>query len=173
VDQVLGSRPKRLDLILNLHNVESGENNLNVFAPLIYSERDESAFVRLIDEHIRRGLAEASFLVPLQPPTGTVAAPSRFGGWLAENFGATHLLYELNSQAPSFHLTNSETRRAGAALLKAAEDFLHSGDGRNMMGVIDKVRLPIVNAATNRRTRDLVRSDAFLAIQELGLQITR
>jgi hypothetical protein len=116
----------RVDVTLNLHNTESAESG-HLFCPQMESEQQRlAAALRLHNEVLK------SFAAPYRVERGARSrgdSIGRLGHVLAKEFGAAHVPYEANSQAPGRHLTLEETQRIGQLLVDAAAAYLIGGTG--------------------------------------------
>jgi hypothetical protein len=145
---------KRLDVVLDLHNIESAEGE---HLSYMYPDPHRISSCRILnnaitdrmqdgtDLHIRPGSVDQGFIT------------NRLAGWLGYCFGPLHGLYELNSQEKWRHLTLDEVRDMGRRLILATSDYLHSDDGKAMMAFVDRVRAERVQRlATIGRGRNAV-----------------
>lgn len=120
----------RLDLVLNLHNVESKEAPHFVLAQIDPARVETSKAINsfLIEEAHKLGFQTTS----KERQIGS--SPGRLAGWLLEHFGAIPLPYEVNSQEPHRHLSNAELKRLGVFLVEASAHFVSSDRGTNLRG---------------------------------------
>jgi hypothetical protein len=118
---------KRLDVILNLHNVRS-YGSPHLFCPEI--EQKRLGEFRTFNQHVTNELK--GFDVH-KDPSQFGYQRFRIGGWLMDYFGAFCVPYEINSQAPSRHLAIWELHETGACLARAALKYLNSADGKTSM----------------------------------------
>jgi hypothetical protein len=119
---------KRLDLIVNLHNVEGGQVRWHAFPVLQdYEEVRARALDAFVLKYAKPAMAREG-LGTKKSITGSGMATFRLGGFLASFYGPLHIGYELNAQSPARHLTLEEVRRMGAVFATAAADFLMSDD---------------------------------------------
>ncbi len=120
----------RLDFVVDLHNVESGE-----CGPLACGSFPKGptagALAQEAHAHVYEQLRAAGLDVAKKPWSPDWYM-HRLPGWTQRVHGAPWLLYEANSQAPKRHLTLGETRRVGALLFEALARHLISRDGRNI-----------------------------------------
>jgi hypothetical protein len=68
------------------------------------------------------------------------ASPDRFGGWLAKCFGPLTLVYELNSQDPTQHLSLNELQEIGKICANTVAQFLQTPAGAKALASIDSRR---------------------------------
>ena len=134
-------RMYRLDLVLNLHNVESSEaGHLSCarFMPEWSTVRHEACEIL----H-RKGIVPAfrsyGFDVAEQP-WGEGVSYNRLCGTLFWYYGPINMAYEINSQAPKRHLTLAELGAMGVGLVDEAGHFLISDHARPALAIIDRTR---------------------------------
>jgi len=113
---------KRLDIIFDLHNVQSDE------APHLSCALIEGVGIRgmasaALHNIVTQNMKAAGFLVSTQP-WGRGWSPDRLGGWLSRRYGPITLAYELNSQARAKHLSVEELKQMGYILAKSVSCFL-------------------------------------------------
>ena len=111
----------RLDLVFNLHNVESGEGP-HLFIFMNDPTRQEES------KKLHRAVAAA---LPGYETRGTDRVgrfSTRLGGWLRNTFGTHMMFYESNSQAPSRHLSLYELKAMGVGILIGAVQHLADAD---------------------------------------------
>ena len=128
----------RLDLIVNLHNVESNESG-HLACPAIPGESARKHCYFELHERI-----VAAFKASGYDASSKVWSDShslyRLGGWAMRMLGAMHLPYEVNSQAPKRHLALGELRLCGALLVDTAGRHLNSPAGRETLAYTDNMR---------------------------------
>ena len=131
----------RLDLVLNLHNVESSEaGHLSCarFMPEWSEVRHEACEIL----H-RRGIVPAfrsyGFDVA-EKPWGEGVSYNRLCGTLFWYYGPIDMAYEVNSQAPDRHLTLAQLGAIGAMLIDEAGHFLVSDHARPALAIVDMTR---------------------------------
>jgi hypothetical protein len=136
----------RLDLIFDLHNVQSREST-NLACALM-----EGIGARgQLSEFLNSAVFDA---VPAGWTTtkGIWArgwSPYRLGGWLSRRFGPLCLSYEINAQAPDRHATVAELQTLGGLIARSAGDFILKPDARALLDEVDARR-------ADRRDRWLV-----------------
>jgi len=129
---------KRLDVVFDLHNVQSAESPAIACAMLEgEGERGSAAFA--LHSLVLDCAQKASYSVR-RPPTMRGISPDRLGGWLTANYGALTLAYELNAQVADRHSSLSELKNLGAKFADAAGEFLASPDGIGLLANIDARR---------------------------------
>jgi hypothetical protein len=133
----------RLDLVINLHNVESAEMP-HLLAPLMYPQRGP-----LAGRHDACWVFHRRYVTPEFRDMGFEVAREtwgeglsrfRFGGWLSDWYGTLHMPYEVNSQAPTRHLSLYELQTMGALMVRASVRFLHSPDAQPVVRQINAIR---------------------------------
>jgi hypothetical protein len=119
---------KSLDVVLNLHNVESSESAHLVAADWPPEPPALSKGSGALHDLIRNNLMQAGFVVPAG--VGHLRFyESRMSGWLSGTYGTLPILYENNSQEPHRHLSTQELAFVGQNLLISSTKFLASGNG--------------------------------------------
>jgi hypothetical protein len=123
----------RLDLILNLHNVRSF-GSPHLFCPEIEPQRfaDFQTFHQFV-------MKELSGFEIRKDPSQRGNQLFRLGGWLKNYYGPLCVPYELNTQAPSRHLTMNETRQMGVGLVVAAVKYLESEQSKSLRDGVTKI----------------------------------
>ena len=124
-----------IDLVLNLHCVESKES------PHLACAQYEPDTMR--GETCR--ILNEDFVSPIVGSVGYSTTPEtglrgtsyfRLGGWLHQNYGALHVPYEANVQERKRHLTLDELRALGIQLVVATSEFIDARAGANAIAVI-------------------------------------
>ncbi len=131
----------RLDLVLNLHNVESAEAphlSCARFMPEWSTVRHEACEI-LHRQGIVPAFRAQGFDVALKP-WGEGVSYNRLCGTLFWYYGPINMAYEVNSQAPDRHLTLAQLREIGVGLIDEAGHFLLSADARPVLKAIDLSR---------------------------------
>ncbi len=147
----------RLDLTIDLHNVESAEGE-HIFCPLIEPAAKRAELSNELHAQFMRSLADADYSVSGKP-LHAHTAPFRLGGYLAQMYGPLFMPYELNSQQRSRHLTLEELRNMGRLALESSSKFLVSDAGNKLTA----------NVATVRRLRDDRMARFGSALQKRGV----
>ena len=127
-------RGKRLDLAISLHNVESNEARRLVCA-IMEPERLEhcEAFHGAV-------LGAMKGFDLAREPWQRGYRLFRLAGFVGRHYGALPMYYEVNSQAPSRHLTLRELREMGARFVLAAAGYFASSDGRKLLAAVGQRR---------------------------------
>jgi hypothetical protein len=128
----------RLDVVLDLHNVQSSETNGVACALLEGHGVRGTASIglhHLIIKQLRQRGLDAD-----DRPWMFGWSPLRFGGWLAHSYGPITLAYEINSQAPSRHLTITDLRSVGGAMVESVGDFMSGHRGTDFLDSVDELR---------------------------------
>ena len=155
---------KRLDLVLNLHNVRSAGFG-HLFSPMM---EPSSGRLSLCLAFHKLVTAELTDFRVSERPTQTGYSSFRLGGWLQEFYAPLYVAYELNSQSPVRHLTIGELREVGASLVRASSKFFESPQGKALLDGNTKV---LTQRNENwRRFGHLVRSKDALAGEEECLE---
>ncbi len=126
-----------LDLVLNLHNVESAEQSYHLSVAQIEPQEARLALSTAFDTLLAGSLNKQGFRGSAEGDTGYF--PFRLSGWLDDTFGALPFVYELNSQEPHRHLLLSELTAIGATLAKSAGEFVTGTNGNELRESADAV----------------------------------
>jgi hypothetical protein len=139
----------RLDLVLNLHNVESAEGS-HVFCPAIEPER------RLVAEQfhsqLMHRLENDQFIVTAKP-LDVRTTWFRLSGYLGLMYGPLPMAYEVNSQQRARHLSLEELRSIGASMVRTAAEFTDSGTTGLVASIRDLGRRRDTRAASFKKER--------------------
>jgi hypothetical protein len=128
----------RLDLVLDMHNVQSSEGEMLACA-LLERLEDRGSCAEAVHGFILRGCAQSG-ITCVSRPWAQGWSPSRLGGWLAAHLGPITLAYEANSQSPSRHLSLSETGAVGSCLVESACAALGSPAGTRLLDSVGAFR---------------------------------
>jgi Zinc carboxypeptidase len=128
----------RLDIIFDLHNVQSHESP-DVACPLLEGLGTRGVASMLLHKDIIESLKEAGFTVNPQPWMRGWS-PDRLGGWLSRYFGSLTIAYELNSQGADHHLSIRRLKEIGHNLVSTASEFLGARDAVDLLADIDSRR---------------------------------
>jgi Zinc carboxypeptidase len=128
----------RLDVVIDFHNLQSREGP-QVSCPILESDGDRGASCLALHEAIVEKLKTNDFLVDAKPWMFG-ASPERFGGWLAKCFGPLTLVYEINSQDPTRHLSINELQNIGKLCANTIGDFLQTPAGGKALVSVDARR---------------------------------
>jgi murein tripeptide amidase MpaA len=113
---------RRLDVVINLHNVESSESPHLICAQMEDDNgrlRDCVAFHNVILNEV---VGSQFYVRAVAYRTGYT--PTRLSGWLAREYGALAMPYEANVQQAVRHLTLDETRELGRILVSASAKYV-------------------------------------------------
>jgi hypothetical protein len=127
---------KRLDIVLNLHNVESAEGPA-LFIPRYETGRQQYCAVldRLIADRVR------AFDIRARPGTGRHSLRTfRLQGFLARYTGSLGMLYEVNSQDPEHHLTLEQLQMIGVGMVQGAVQYVYSREAAPLIAEINQHR---------------------------------
>jgi hypothetical protein len=127
----------RLDLVLNVHNVESGEGP-HLF-PAQYPGRGNRAEAA---DHLARTVhREVTHMgYASRHGAGSGHSSDRLAGWLDRTFGAFHLPYEVNSQSADRHLSLYELKALGVHLLRGSVRHLTTQASRPLVAAVERDR---------------------------------
>lgn len=126
---------KRLDLVVNLHNVECDEGP-NLFSP----------FVNIVHADSVQALHTALF-TRARAEGYTVGQPQgweqgmmglRLGGWCFRRFRSYDLTLEINTRHPTSRLTLARTQELGALIARQVADFVCGSAFPAIMREIDR-----------------------------------
>jgi hypothetical protein len=131
----------RLDIIFNLHNVESSESG-HIMSVVKDRGIGRSQASWDLDEKFLRPLMSGT-VYRMNPRTELDGELARFrlGGYLAFFYGPLHMPYELNSQEKGRHLSVDESGAIGMVLVDAGTRFLGSDSAKPFEVVKDRMRL--------------------------------
>ena len=122
---------KRLDVVLNLHNVESAEMRMLSCPSMEPSFAREEA-CQTFHKSFVRPIVEADGFVVNKRVRGRGTRNFRLSGYLRRMYGAFALPYEANVQDPGRHLTLDEAQRLGEGLAVASVEFAESSEGASV-----------------------------------------
>lgn len=126
----------RLDLGFSLHNVESNETKQLVCA-IMEPERGRLNHCRAVDDYVMRSMKGFDVV---RNPWQRGYRLFRLAGFAGLHYGTLPMYYEVNSQAPSRHLTLAELREMGARFVRASARYLASSNGRRLLADVTKLR---------------------------------
>jgi zinc carboxypeptidase len=167
----------RLDLVVDLHNIQSGEGP-HIFCALIEGVGPRGATSMALHRMIVRDFQDAGYGVQVNPlMRGWM--PDRLGGWLSHCYGPLAIAYEVNSQAPERHLNLAELKGVGEVFVNSIGQFFGTPDGKATLAIVDSRRQQrlaewanavqfdgsgnaITSEAATRRGADLTKSTSFL-----------
>lgn len=126
---------KPIDVVLNLHCVESKESPHLACAQ--YEPDDmRGATCRIFNEEYACDVAKNAGYRVTDKPGYRGMTSWRLGGWLNAQYGALHMPYEANAQDRSRHLSIDDLQNLGLQLMIAAQEFIDSRDGGSALAVI-------------------------------------
>ncbi len=161
---------KRIDLVLNLHNVESSESGHLVCA--LAEERGDRG--RLSDQILaaiaKRGADE--YDMGNLKPWNRGWSPDRLGGWLSRRYGPLTIAYEANSQAPKRHLNIQQTKGVGPMIAGGLENFLIS-DAARLLNEVDQKRQDRLQRWRESHTEYVIDAIDFEARVSPGVGVAR
>ena len=127
----------RLDVVYNLHNVESAEGP-HLFAPEFEGSEPRLAAAKQLDESLRDAAEQAGYATRGTSATGR--GLHRLGGYLAAFYGPLHQPYQVNSQAAEGHLSLYELKDLGYFITAAAVGYLYSAEAQPLLQDVHQVR---------------------------------
>jgi hypothetical protein len=155
-------RGNRLDLVIDLHNVQSGEGP-HVFCPLIEGAGVRGTLSLAVHKMLVENMQEAGYGMRANPQMRGWL-PDRLGGWLSHNYGPLSIAYEVNSQAPERHLALAEIKTMGAVFVQTVAQFFASDHGKATLAEVDSRRAQRSAAwadyAKNNAVSDAIVSEA-------------
>jgi hypothetical protein len=128
----------RLDLVIDLHNIQSGEGP-HVFCPLMEGGGIRGDLSMSLHRQLLKNMQAAGYGVQADPQMRGWM-PTRLSGWLRHYYGPLDIAYEINSQAPERHLTLAEIKNLGQVFVISAAQFLASQDGHSTLAEVDSRR---------------------------------
>jgi len=128
----------RLDVAIDLHNIQSGEGP-HVFCPLLEAGNPRGSLSLALHKLIVNDIQRADYGVQLNPQTRGWM-PDRLCGWLSHNFGTLSIAYEVNSQAPERHLSLAEIKALGGIFVQSLDKFFGGTDRQSLLAEVDARR---------------------------------
>ncbi len=128
----------RLDIVVDLHNIQSAEGP-HISPALLEGSGPRGELSTSLNAAILQAEQSAGF-------TATIGhdrrgwSPARLGGWLAQQYGPLTLAYEVNSQAAGEHLNMAKQGRLGTALILATAQFLEGSEGTALRSDVEMRR---------------------------------
>jgi len=130
----------RLDLVVNFHNVESGESGHIACGSFPARPDEMSDGMRYFHSLVHHSMESASF-DSSKNTWGANKYYFRLTGFTQWRMKAPWILYEVNSQAPSEHLTLARLRIMGAVLTDATIRYVRSREFAPLMADARRHRL--------------------------------
>jgi hypothetical protein len=130
----------RIDLVLELHSLQSGESEHLQRVEMKGLPPERPALIEAFQRIIARQFTTNKLTVFRANMNGGIHRPYRFSGWVAERLGALDIIYEVNAQAPAGHLTLSQLKDTGRLFAQAAGEFFASENGARLLASADKAR---------------------------------
>lgn len=127
---------RRLDLVFSLHNVESNETKHLVCA-IMEPERGRLGDCRTLNDYVLKSMKGFDLV---RNPWQRGYRLFRLAGFVGLFYGTLPMYYEVNSQAPSRHLTLGELREMGARFVRASARYLSSSRGARLLAGVGKLR---------------------------------
>jgi hypothetical protein len=128
----------RLDIVFDLHNVESGEGS-HLFCGFVENSVGRKDWCLSLHQTIR-ATASGSLYDIEERPRREGWMTTRLGGWLGYHSGPLFMLYECNSQTSRRHLSLGELQTLGAKLVQGSADFLAAPAGKDLLRQVDRLR---------------------------------
>jgi hypothetical protein len=126
---------KRLDVAIDLHNIQSGEGP-HVFCALMEEIGNRGSLSIALHKQIVHGIQGAGYGVQLNPQMRGWM-PDRLCGWLSHYYGTLSIAYEVNSQAPERHLSLAEIKTLGGVFVQSVGSFLNGGTRSSLLAEVD------------------------------------
>jgi hypothetical protein len=160
----------RLDVVLDLHNVQSVEDP-HIFSPMIEGGiADRAKLIMAMHLKIMAALENAGYTVSPRPRLRGVT-PDRLGGWLAVRYGPVFMAYELNSQSPDRHLSLAELTAVGGIFAQGIDGFWES-KGHALIANIDSIRQARLNrwakAPPTTQPANAIEAEAWRSASAMG-----
>jgi hypothetical protein len=130
---------RRIDLVLNLHNVENHESYNHLFNYLIEGKYGRKSKVKPLHFGVVEQLKRYSYRIQ-KNVGGYGYTNDRLAGFLRRYMGAYHLFYEVNSQARSRKLTLFELRSLGVLIVKSALHYMYTKGSKRLFKNINRRR---------------------------------
>ena len=151
----------RIDGVIDLHNVQGGQTQWHGFAVMTDPKpRKRAAQAEWIGEHLKATLAARGFGFKRTVP-GQGDASIRFGGLMAECYGAMLMPVELNVHSRARRLTLVDAQELGAAMIEATHTWITGGFASGLDAAALATAKPLGASATvalARRTGDRLRA---------------
>jgi hypothetical protein len=128
----------RLDLSIDLHNVQSAEGP-HIFCPILESLGRRGAQSLSLYRLTNKNMQLAGYGIRSNLPMRGWA-PDRLCGWLSHYYGSLSIPYEVNSQAPERHLSLAEIKGIGGILAKSVGQFFARDEGVSALADGDAFR---------------------------------
>ena len=126
-----------IDMVVSLHNVEANEIS-HIAVPLV--DQRYPQIVTAFNESFFSSLQAQGFHTENpEQPWDTGFQPFRFYGWLAHQFHAMDLAFEVNDRYPSARLTLPQLQQIGGVLAASISIWLNSTDGSQWHTRIQKL----------------------------------
>jgi hypothetical protein len=129
---------KRLDVAIDLHNIQSGEGP-HVFCALLEGVGKRGSLSLALHKRIVSDIQGAGYGVQLNPQMRGWM-PDRLCGWLSHYYGTLSIAYEVNSQAPERHLSLAEVKTLGGVFVQSIGDFLGGDSRSSLLAEVDSRR---------------------------------
>jgi RNA polymerase sigma factor (sigma-70 family) len=160
----------RIDLVLDLHSLQSSECQHLQRVELRQSRADRPAFIEVFQKIITKQFMTDRLSVTQETQNGGATSPFRFPGWVSRRYGALDISYEVNSQASVRHLTLSQLKDTGRLFVQASGEFFASTHGAQLMASVDQARAERAavwngNPATNPSQNAIESEDAAAPIR--------
>ena len=146
---------KRLDVVVNLHNIECNEGE-NIFCPIV--DNNQSEFINGLNKVILSNLVDVqtSETVWLRG-----FATSRLMSWCSEYWGSIQAAYEINSRYPQNRLSLYDLDKLGKSLVCAFDIYLKSDAYEKALPYIEK-QVSIQKGLRNRFWEKSYMFDTYL-----------
>ncbi len=132
---------RRLDVLINIHNVEAGETDKHMFSYLVEHVSVRHEISRNLWNHVQNYVSNVGYRVD-PSPRGNGFVTNRLAGFLRKYFGLMWVFPELNSQAkaPGRKLILEQINRMGRFLVEAVVTYLHSKKAQPLLDSIKHTR---------------------------------
>ena len=132
INKWCGYNKKRLDVVVNLHNIECNEGP-NVMSPLL----DTLKYNDILS--LNKSLAPAfnDFSIDFKTVWLEGYTDTRFMGWISKMWGSIPVLYEINSRYPENRMNLAKLDNLGEAFVKGFYGYFASDEYEKALPSID------------------------------------
>jgi Zinc carboxypeptidase len=128
----------RLDVVFETHSIQSHEYP-HLSRAFIEVDPARGPIAEALNDAVVSKFKAADLVYSPKVQTKTLPV-SRFGGWLAANYGPIFICYEVNSQDPTRHLDLMQLKATGGIFAQVAGEYLAATTGTELLAAVDTVR---------------------------------
>ena len=128
----------RLDVAINLHNVESNEGP-HVFPYQFEGDEQRLKVAKALHQQVYSLLTDQGYRVRSGTGRRNIS-PDRLGGFVMQHYATLHQFYEMNTQAPNRHLSLYQLKGIGAHLIRATAKFMTTNKGQSFLRHVTRHR---------------------------------